>query len=89
MRGSAGVSAFPCHSAWRHHGWSRLAAEVAGIDILLSGHTHNRMFQPVVVNGATIIQSGCVSVDLMLAGCRVMQPIASDLRVQMQAACLS
>ena len=37
----------------------KLAAEVAGIDVLLSGHTHNRMFQPVVVNGATIIQSGC------------------------------
>jgi sulfur-oxidizing protein SoxB len=37
----------------------KLAAEVAGIDILLSGHTHNWMFQPVVVNGATIIQSGC------------------------------
>lgn len=37
----------------------KLASEVAGIDILLSGHTHNRMYQPMVVNGATIIQSGC------------------------------
>jgi 2',3'-cyclic-nucleotide 2'-phosphodiesterase (5'-nucleotidase family) len=37
----------------------KLAAEVGGIDVLLSGHTHNRLFQPVVVNGATIIQSGC------------------------------
>jgi 2',3'-cyclic-nucleotide 2'-phosphodiesterase (5'-nucleotidase family) len=37
----------------------KLAREVAGIDVLLSGHTHNRLFQPVVVNGATIIQSGC------------------------------
>jgi sulfur-oxidizing protein SoxB len=37
----------------------KLAAEVAGIDVLLSGHTHNRMIRPVVVNGATIIQSGC------------------------------
>ncbi len=37
----------------------KLASEVPGIDILLSGHTHNRMDQPLVVNGATIIQSGC------------------------------
>jgi 2',3'-cyclic-nucleotide 2'-phosphodiesterase (5'-nucleotidase family) len=37
----------------------RLAAETPGIDILLSGHTHNRLYRPVVINGATIIQSGC------------------------------
>lgn len=37
----------------------KLASEVDGIDILLSGHTHHRMEQPLVVNGATIIQSGC------------------------------
>jgi sulfur-oxidizing protein SoxB len=37
----------------------KLAADVAGIDVLLSGHTHNRMETPVRVNGATIIQSGC------------------------------
>ncbi len=37
----------------------KLATEVAGIDVLLSGHTHNRMDRPLVVNGATIIQSGC------------------------------
>jgi len=32
--------------------------DVAGIDVLLSGHTHNQMIRPAVVNGATIIQSG-------------------------------
>jgi 2',3'-cyclic-nucleotide 2'-phosphodiesterase (5'-nucleotidase family) len=37
----------------------KLAGEVDGIDILLSGHTHNRMETPALVNGATIIQSGC------------------------------
>ncbi len=25
----------------------------------MSGHTHNRTYQPTVINGATIIQSGC------------------------------
>jgi sulfur-oxidizing protein SoxB len=36
----------------------KLASEVDGIDVLLSGHTHNRLYQPVVVNRAVIIQSG-------------------------------
>jgi S-sulfosulfanyl-L-cysteine sulfohydrolase len=37
----------------------QLAADVSGIDVILSGHTHNRMYEPVVINGSTIIQSGC------------------------------
>lgn len=37
----------------------KLAREVDGIDILLSGHTHNRMIDPVVINDAIIMQSGC------------------------------
>lgn len=36
----------------------KLVSEVDGIDILLSGHTHNRLYQPVVVNRTIIIQSG-------------------------------
>lgn len=37
----------------------KLAGEISGIDILVSGHTHNRMKEPIVVNGAIIFQSGC------------------------------
>lgn len=37
----------------------KLAHEVAGIDVLLSGHTHNRMDRPFYVNGTPIIESGC------------------------------
>lgn len=37
----------------------KLAEEVDGIDVLLSGHTHNRVYEAVVVNGAIVIQSGC------------------------------
>lgn len=37
----------------------KLAKEVDGIDILLSAHTHNRMYEPSIVNGAIIMQSGC------------------------------
>ncbi len=37
----------------------RLAKEVDGIDILLSGHTHNRLYEAVVVNDCVILQSGC------------------------------
>ncbi len=36
----------------------RLASETAGIDVILSGHTHNRLLSPIQVNGALIIQSG-------------------------------
>lgn len=37
----------------------QLARDVPGIDVLLSGHTHNRMSSPAEVNGAIVIQSGC------------------------------
>lgn len=54
----------------------QLASDVTGIDILLSGHTHNRMEAPLRVNGATIIQSGCHGsfvgrLDVELTGERV------------------
>lgn len=45
-----------------HLGFSqdcKLASEVDGIDILLSGHTHNRLYKPAKINNTTIIQSGC------------------------------
>ena len=38
---------------------ARLAAEVPGIDALISGHTHNRLYQPAWVGRTPIIQSGC------------------------------
>jgi 2',3'-cyclic-nucleotide 2'-phosphodiesterase (5'-nucleotidase family) len=37
----------------------KLAQEVDGIDVLLSGHTHNRVYEPAVVNDTIIFQSGC------------------------------
>lgn len=37
----------------------KLAKEIEGIDVLLSAHTHNRLFEPSVVNNTVIIQSGC------------------------------
>lgn len=37
----------------------KLAQEVRGIDILLSGHTHNRLYKEVTSNGTVIMQSGC------------------------------
>ncbi len=36
----------------------QLAADVTGIDVLLSSHTHNRLTQPAVVGRTVIIQSG-------------------------------
>jgi sulfur-oxidizing protein SoxB len=54
----------------------RLAREVDGIDVLLSAHTHNRLFRPSVVNDTIIIQSGCHGsflgwLDLEIEGRRV------------------
>lgn len=37
----------------------KLAGEVDGVDVLVSGHTHNRMDEAIVVNGTVIFQSGC------------------------------
>ena len=37
----------------------KLASEVDGIDVIVSGHTHNRMEVPVIENGTIIFQSGC------------------------------
>lgn len=37
----------------------KIAEEVVGIDVLLSGHTHNRLSHPVNVKDTIIIQSGC------------------------------
>ena len=36
----------------------QLATDVPGIDVLLSGHTHNRVYQPVQKGHCLIIQSG-------------------------------
>ena len=38
---------------------TKLAEEIDGIDVLLSGHTHNRVHKPALINDTIIIQSGC------------------------------
>ena len=37
----------------------KLAREVDGIDILLSAHTHNRIYEAAEINNTIIFQSGC------------------------------
>jgi sulfur-oxidizing protein SoxB len=37
----------------------KLAREVSGIDVLLSGHTHNRLYKPALIGNTILIQSGC------------------------------
>lgn len=37
----------------------KLAQETDGIDVLLSAHTHNRLYEPLIINDTIIIQSGC------------------------------
>ena len=38
-------------------GSRQLAAKVAGIDLIVDGHTHTRLNEPVVVNGTPIVQA--------------------------------
>ncbi|MFO7698907.1 MAG: hypothetical protein R6X16_17380 [Anaerolineae bacterium] len=37
----------------------RLLSEVQGVDVCLSGHTHNRLYRPVLQGKTLVIQSGC------------------------------
>lgn len=37
----------------------KLLSEVQGIDVCLSGHTHNRLYEPVLCGKTLVIQSGC------------------------------
>ena len=37
----------------------KLLSEVQGIDVCLSGHTHNRLYEPVLIGKTILIQSGC------------------------------
>lgn len=37
----------------------KLAKDIDGIDVLLSAHTHNRVYEPAIINDTIIIQSGC------------------------------
>ncbi len=37
----------------------KLLSEVKGVDICLSGHTHNRLYEPVLQGKTILIQSGC------------------------------
>ena len=37
----------------------KLLSEVPGVDVCLSGHTHNRLYQPALAGKTIVIQSGC------------------------------
>lgn len=37
----------------------KLLSEVPGVDVCLSGHTHNRLYEPARVGKTLVIQSGC------------------------------
>lgn len=37
----------------------KLLSEVQGVDVCLSGHTHNRLYEPVRQGESLVIQSGC------------------------------
>ncbi|MES2874299.1 MAG: bifunctional metallophosphatase/5'-nucleotidase [Bacteroidota bacterium] len=45
-----------------HNGYPqdiKMLSEIKGIDVCLSAHTHNRLFEPSLINNAILIQCGC------------------------------
>ena len=48
-----------------------LAAEVPGIDVIISGHTHTLLPKPRVVGGTVIVASGAYGTNLGVLGLRV------------------
>jgi 5'-nucleotidase / UDP-sugar diphosphatase len=36
-----------------------LAKNVSGIDIIIGGHSHTLLNEPIIINGTTIVQTGC------------------------------
>lgn len=63
-----------------------LARRVTGVDVILSGHTHNRLTEPVQIDGTHVIQSGCHGsfigrLDITLDGGRVSVAEHALLRV--------
>lgn len=45
-----------------HNGFPQdiaLLKQVEGVDICLSAHTHNRIYKPIEINGAHVVQCGC------------------------------
>ena len=45
-----------------HNGFPQdvdLLKKISGIDICLSAHTHNRIYEPIIINDTKIVQCGC------------------------------
>lgn len=59
LRGEEGVDLVVVISHLGFPQEMKLASEVDGIDVLLSAHTHNRLYRPALVNDTIVIQSGC------------------------------
>lgn len=56
----------------------KLLGEVPGVDVCLSGHTHNRLYEPALAGTALVIQSGCHGsfvgrLDLEVKGGRIVK----------------
>jgi len=42
----------------------KLASEVKGIDLIISGHTHTTLSEPLIVNGIPIVQTGAYGTNI-------------------------
>ena len=56
-----------------------LAREVKGIDLIIGGHTHTRLDQPIIVNGIPIVQTGEFG---QFVGCMKLSYSSEKLKVE-------
>lgn len=63
----------------------KLAHLVEGIDIIISGHTHNRLEEPALIDKTLIIQSGCHGSFIGRLDLKVMEGRIVDVRHRLVA----
>ena len=61
----------------------KLASTIGGIDIVMSGHTHNRLEQPARIGRTLIIQSGCHGSFIGRLDLKIESGTVADVRHQL------
>lgn len=61
----------------------KLLSEVQGIDVCLSGHTHNRLYKPVLIGKTILIQSGCHGSFLGRLDLEIVDGLITDYKHQL------
>ena len=72
-----------CSRIWVFRKTSSSRRPIGGIDIVMSGHTHNRLEQPVRIGTTLIIQSGCHGSFIGRLDLKIESGTVADMRHQL------